>query len=552
LGEVGDVTVPSTLQAAIAARIDRLSPAAKLTLNAAAVIGSRFGPSQLEALGIAPELDELVGAELFDKIVLTPPAEYAFRHPLIRTVAYESQLKSARAQLHRQLVTTIEQTDPNAALIAEHLEAAGDLRAAYEWHMRAGAWSTNRDISAASLSWERACQLADSADDPDGLAMRIAPRTLLCGNAWRVPAGSSSARFEELRELCAAAGDKASLAVGMSGPLYEHVIAGRMNEASGLASEQLAVIDSIGDPTLTVGLSFGPLAVKYETGEVGDILRWSDTVIDLAEGDPAKGDFMMGSPLAITLAQRGSARCRLGQPGWHEDLDDALQMARASEPVSHTIVVLLKYVPAIPCGMLLAEDVAVSEIGEALRIAEESVDDLALGSVRLAMGIALLHRESAEDRRRGMQVLEQVREMCMQGRYWSMELAVVDVYAAREMARCGDLDDAIARLRGAVDELFGRAQLSWCVPATAILVEMLLARGGDGDVQEAGAAIDRLAAAPADDGLVMRDIMLVRLRALVARARSDEAAYRDLAARDRKIANEVGYQGHIAIAEALT
>ena len=39
--------------------------------------------------------------------------------------------------------------DESAALIAEHLEAAGDLHAAYAWHMRAGTWLTNRDIAAA-------------------------------------------------------------------------------------------------------------------------------------------------------------------------------------------------------------------------------------------------------------------------------------------------------------------------------------------------------------------------------------------------------------------
>ena len=59
-----------------------------------------------------------------------------FRHPLIRTVAYEPQLKSDRAQLHRRLAAAIEAREPesadeNAALIAEHLEAAGDLHAAY-------------------------------------------------------------------------------------------------------------------------------------------------------------------------------------------------------------------------------------------------------------------------------------------------------------------------------------------------------------------------------------------------------------------------------------
>ena len=47
--------------------------------------------------------------------------------------------------------------------------------------------------------------------------MRIAPRTWLCGNAFRVHVDISGGLFEELRELCAAAGDKPSLAIGMAG-----------------------------------------------------------------------------------------------------------------------------------------------------------------------------------------------------------------------------------------------------------------------------------------------------------------------------------------------
>ena len=56
----------------------------------------------LAALGIDAVLDELLGAELIDQVRFTPSAEYAFRHPLIRAVAYESQLKSDRAELHRR------------------------------------------------------------------------------------------------------------------------------------------------------------------------------------------------------------------------------------------------------------------------------------------------------------------------------------------------------------------------------------------------------------------------------------------------------------------
>ena len=105
---VADVSVPSTLQAVIAARIDRLDPAAKRTLNAAAVIGSRFDPAMLEALDVDPVLDDLVRAELVDQIGAGQRPEYEFRHPLIRAVAYESQLKSDRAQLHRSLAQFIE------------------------------------------------------------------------------------------------------------------------------------------------------------------------------------------------------------------------------------------------------------------------------------------------------------------------------------------------------------------------------------------------------------------------------------------------------------
>jgi adenylate cyclase len=80
--------------------------------------------------------------------------------------------------LHRRLAATIEQNDQNAILIADHLEAAGDLHGAYEWHMRAGGWLTNRDNAAAQLSWERALQVADALPDdhPNRVDMRLAPQ----------------------------------------------------------------------------------------------------------------------------------------------------------------------------------------------------------------------------------------------------------------------------------------------------------------------------------------------------------------------------------------
>jgi hypothetical protein len=68
---------------------------------------------------------------------------------------------------------------------------------------------------------------------------------------------------------------------------------------------------------------------------------------------------------------------------------------------------------------------------------------------------------------------------------------------------------------------------------------------------EAAAAINRLAAAPADEGLVIRDIWLLRLRALLAEAHGDAAAYADFRDRYRDMARTLGFEGHIAWAEVM-
>ncbi|MBV9318761.1 MAG: AAA family ATPase, partial [Mycobacterium sp.] len=265
--DAADISVPGTLQATIAARVDRLGRQAKQHLYAAAVIGERFSQELLAALLDDIEgteaIAELLQVELIDQVMFTPRAEYAFRHPLIRAVAYESQLKSGRTELHRRLAVAIEQQDPgaadeNAALIAENLEAAGDLRAAFDWHMRAGAWSAMRDIRAARTSWQRARQVADRlpADAPDRTSMRIAPRNLLCGTLWRAGGSIADTGFDELRDLCTAADDKVSLAIGMTGFIMALTFHSRFREAARVASEQGELLESIGDPTLTVALLF--------------------------------------------------------------------------------------------------------------------------------------------------------------------------------------------------------------------------------------------------------------------------------------------------------
>jgi hypothetical protein len=169
----------------------------------------------------------------------------------------------------------------------------------------------------------------------------------------------------------------------------------------------------------------------------------------------------------------------------------------------------------------------------------------------MSLGVALVHREADADRDRGHKLLAEVSDVFLRGHDLS-DLPIVNAYLARARARRGDRDDAVPLIRAATDHLFREGQLlAWSIPATGVLVKTLLERGADDDVAEAEAAIERLAAVRADDGLVVRDVWLLRLRALLAKAHGDEAAYRDCRDRYRAMAKSLGFEGHMKWAEAM-
>ena len=106
---------------------------------------------------------------------------------------------------------------------------------------------------------------------------------------------------------------------------------------------------------------------KLESAECCDALRWSQRAIDLADGDPSKSNFLIGSPLALALTTRTMARYFLGRPGWRDDLRQGLAMARSADPMSYAMLVAWAYFPGISYGVLAADDRAVREIEEAAR-----------------------------------------------------------------------------------------------------------------------------------------------------------------------------------------
>lgn len=551
-GDVADVTVPATLQAAIAARIDRLTPAAKHTINAAAVIGSRFTPELLARLAADPVVDELLLAQLIDQTNSTPLAEYAFRHPLIQMVAYTSQLKSARAELHRRLAATMDQTDENAGLIAEHLEAAGDLRPAFDWHMRAGTWSTNRDIAAAHVSWGRALRIADALPEQqhDRPAMRIAPRALIAATAFRFGGSGADPGFETLRELCTAAGDHRSLAIGMSGKVVTLWANARRREAAQLASELICLLELIGDPALTVAANVGAVVAKHEVAEMSELLAFANHVIEQAAGDSTTGNLIVEAPVRTVYCFRGTARWCLGLPGWKDDLRTSRELARGADSMAQSSTAFFTYVHAVPNGVLLPDATALHHTANALHSVEQHGDNFQLNMARTARAVVLAGQDGPE-RTEAVDLFATVREEIVNERFNWVVLPVIEIHLAEEKARLGDLDAAIDLVRSVVDELCNGGGSIEFAHATTVLVQALLRRASDNDVREAQTVVDRLAASPVEPAIGLIDLPVLRLRALLSQAEGDQQQYLEFRDRYRAMAFDLGFEGHMAWAEAM-
>ncbi len=78
----------------------------------------------------------------------------------------------------------------------------------------------------------------------------------------------------------------------------------------------------------------------------------AERVIELADGDPAMGNIIVGSPLAVSLTMRGIVGSALGRPGWRDDFDRAIEMARTFYPFSRVLTIMLRGI-AIGCGAQL-------------------------------------------------------------------------------------------------------------------------------------------------------------------------------------------------------
>ena len=547
-GGVDSIAVPPTVQAVLAARIDRLVNSEKSILNAAAVIGTSFGLDDLCVLlpAVAPvHLRSLLSAELIDQIQLLPEPRYAFRHPLVRAVCYDSQLTTTRADSHRQLATAIENrnqaaVDENSALIAHHLEAAGELAAAYTWHMRSGAWLKYRNVVAARDSWERARQIADRlpADHGEVVANRIAPRAQLTATAWFVAADSEQC-FSELRELTSQSGDVLSLALGMSGRVTSLIITeGRVRDAMVMAAELEKLIDEIGSPpAVEAELLMAVAFAQYMGCAFERALRTIDRLRSIPEAhvDDVAPAASVAGVIKVMMGRREEGV---------RDLEFALDCAHDVDPVAY-VIALSNKTDLVRLGFDLADERLVIETRSALQRADAFGDGYGIALARLAHGTALL-RSGDRDRDVGLELLQSSRSggIDIGGSVTEAELATAMTWQDRR-------DDQIDILRDTVLSEIDLGETLFAGYPVSVLVQLLVDRGAPYDLDCARDIVTVLQKLIAAVSLPALELWPLQCRARLAKATGDATTYTQIVARYCELAEELDARGHIAIAKQL-
>jgi adenylate cyclase len=325
---VDAMRVPATVEAVLAARIDRLQPRERGVLQDAAVIGRHFPRRVLERV---VGLDE---DELDDALQMLVAAEYvredpgaegncSFEHPLTQEVAYRSQLSERRARVHAATAQAVaahyeEQLDERAALVANHWELAGEKLEAARWHARAAVWSGFSDPPEALRHWQRVVELSDELPpseerDAMGLGGRIASLQF----AWRLGVSAERAErlFEEAERMASDAQDARMHALLLAGyGAVKGVGQGAVDEYADFARRAIELAEETGDTELRVVLGTNGYAF-FLTGAYEEGLRIVDRAIELAAGDPSVGSDMpvVACPYAVCHASRGVLLTDLGE-----------------------------------------------------------------------------------------------------------------------------------------------------------------------------------------------------------------------------------------------
>jgi class 3 adenylate cyclase/tetratricopeptide (TPR) repeat protein len=344
LAPIDDARVPVTVQAILAARIDRLGPEPKRLLQAASVVGKEVSSpalgmtAELEPEQIESSLGELIESGFLYDAELYPQRVLAFRHPLTREVAYGSQLADHRRETHRAAARATIELEPGrldelAGLVGHHMAEGGETLEAARWFARAAHWAGHSQPRDALALWQRVTALTDELEeDEETVALALLSRMLQLEYAWRL--GMDPAQAEalaaEATEIAERRGDVASQALLKLLTGARPGVAENAEEWVRAAVEAIELADSTGDPALRIAVRSAGAYAHICAGDLDGIEACADEMLELAGGDPALGaGIVVGCPLAWgRMAKAMALRERNRNQEAHTLLDEALQVSR--------------------------------------------------------------------------------------------------------------------------------------------------------------------------------------------------------------------------------
>jgi class 3 adenylate cyclase/tetratricopeptide (TPR) repeat protein len=282
----GEVIVPPTLHALLAARLDQLEPAERSVLERASIEGEIFHRGAVQALApegatVTPHLAALVRKEVIrpDRPQLAGEDGFRFRHILIRDAAYEALPKSRRADLHERLASWLEGRAARLLeldeIVAYHLERAcryqeelglpadDRLTSAARMRLRSAAHRAGlrQDYGAVVSLLERAAAIAPAAELDLALETEIGDALIWIGRG-----DDALRRAEALAERASASGDRVgelcgTIQAGIVG-LYRGT-EGAPEELTSIVEQALPVFEAAGDD-MALYLAYGALSEVAE------------------------------------------------------------------------------------------------------------------------------------------------------------------------------------------------------------------------------------------------------------------------------------------------
>jgi len=491
---IEDAGVPITVQAVLAARIDRLGADAKHLLQVASVVGKEVSG---EALGLTAGLDEtemdralreLVSSGFLYEAEMYPRRVFAFRHPLTREVAYGTQLAEQRAATHAATARALMQLNPDrldelAALIADHLCQGAEKLESARWFARAGYWAGLSRPGDALRLWREVMKLIgdvpENERDEETDALAIASRLAQLQYAWRV--GMDPAEQERLareaEEIAARRGDLHSLVLLKMSTSGRPGVQRHTSEWIADVEEMNRLADETDDRHLQVAIRAAGAYAYLCAGDFSGYDRALDEMMELGGGDPSIGaGIILHSPMAWAEMGKGMVRRERGEvDGAAAFFERALHLAlEAGDPETAS------WIRSNQVGLLAQRGDVEGAVAMARRNCEltERIGDVFSRSLaRAHLAWAEIAAEEFEDALESIEEADRIYREAM-GLGGEME-GWREQIRAEALTGLGRTGDAIEVAEGAVEVARERG-LRWTLPlALLALARALNAAGCD-------------------------------------------------------------------------